>query len=91
MELRFFFSAHRLMRVYICIKFHENVLDSIKVWCGHNFHMTNFKGALSREKYRWSYVFFLCNCPIVIYICGVTTVLFSALCLMVVYICTKFH
>ena len=27
----FFFSAHRLMMVYICIKFHENVLDGIKV------------------------------------------------------------
>ena len=26
-----FFSAHCLMMVYICTKFHENILESIKV------------------------------------------------------------
>ena len=31
MELPFFFSAYRLMMVYICTKFHENIFDSIKV------------------------------------------------------------
>ena len=31
MELRFFFPAHPLMVVYICTKFHENILDGIKV------------------------------------------------------------
>ena len=31
MELRLFFSAHRLMMAYICTKFHENILDGIKV------------------------------------------------------------
>ena len=30
-ELRFFFSAHCLMMFYIGIKFHENILDGIKV------------------------------------------------------------
>ena len=30
-ELRFFFSAHCLMVVYICTKFHENILGGIKV------------------------------------------------------------
>ena len=30
-ELRFFFPAHRQMVVYICTKFHENILDGIKV------------------------------------------------------------
>ena len=29
-ELRFFFSAYRLMTVYICTKFHENILYGIK-------------------------------------------------------------
>ena len=29
--LRFFFSAHRLIVVYTCTKFHENILDGIKV------------------------------------------------------------
>ena len=28
MEIRFFFSAHRLM-IYICIKIHENSLNGI--------------------------------------------------------------
>ena len=27
----FFFSAHRMMMVYICTKFHENILDGIEV------------------------------------------------------------
>ena len=30
-DLWFFFSAHRLMMVYICTKFHENILKGIKV------------------------------------------------------------
>ena len=30
-ELRFFFSAHHLKVVYTCIKFHENILNSLKV------------------------------------------------------------
>ena len=31
MELRFFFSTHRLIVVYICTKFHENILNGIRV------------------------------------------------------------
>ena len=31
MKLRFFFSAHRLIVVYISTKFHENIQDGIKV------------------------------------------------------------
>ena len=30
-ESRFLFSAHRVMMVYICTKFHENILHGIKV------------------------------------------------------------
>ena len=30
MELQFFYSAHCLTGVYICIKFHENILNGIK-------------------------------------------------------------
>ena len=29
-ELRFFFSAHRLIMIYICTKFQENILNGIK-------------------------------------------------------------
>ena len=31
MELRFLFSANRLMMVYICTKVHKNILDGIKL------------------------------------------------------------
>ena len=31
MECQFLYSANRLMIVYICTKFHENILKSIKV------------------------------------------------------------
>ena len=31
MELRFLFSAHRLIVIYISTKFHENILHGIKV------------------------------------------------------------
>ena len=30
-EFRFFFSAHRLIVVYICTNFHENILNGIKI------------------------------------------------------------
>ena len=30
-EFQFLFSAHRLMMVYICTKFHENILNGIRV------------------------------------------------------------
>ena len=30
-ELWLFFSSNRLMVIYICTKFHENILDGIKV------------------------------------------------------------
>ena len=38
-----FFSAHRLMMVYVSIKFHENILEGMKI-SGHAFHQKNFKG-----------------------------------------------
>ena len=44
-ELRFLFSAHRLMVVYIWTKFHEIIFQGIKVINGHDFHGKNFKGA----------------------------------------------
>ena len=31
MEFGFLFSAHRLMMIYICTKFHENILEGLKV------------------------------------------------------------
>ena len=30
-ELQFLFSAHRLMMVYICTKYHENILDGMEI------------------------------------------------------------
>ena len=31
LELKFLFSAHRLMMLYICTKFHENIFDACEV------------------------------------------------------------
>ena len=31
MELRFLFSAHRLIMLYICTKLHKNIFDGFKV------------------------------------------------------------
>ena len=31
MECHFLFSAHRLMMVYICTEFHENIFNAIRV------------------------------------------------------------
>ena len=31
MEYKFLFSAHRLIMVYICTTFHENILNGIRV------------------------------------------------------------
>ena len=39
-----FFSAHRLMVVYICAKFHENIFNGIKVLERIRFHRKNSKG-----------------------------------------------
>ena len=30
-ELKFLFSAHRLLIVYICTKYHENILNGMEV------------------------------------------------------------
>ena len=43
MELQFLFSAHRLITVYICTKYHENILDGMEVIERHDFHSKNFK------------------------------------------------
>ena len=45
MELQFFFTAHRLIVVYISTKFHENILGGIKVIERTRFSSEkNFKG-----------------------------------------------
>ena len=41
----FFFPAHRLIVVYICTKFHENILDGIEVIEWTQFYRKNFDGA----------------------------------------------
>ena len=48
-ELRFFCSAHLLMVLNICVKFHENILKGFEVTertrvCGKNCHFSMFKG-----------------------------------------------
>ena len=45
MEIRFVFSAHRLVLIYICTKFHENILNSSradKIFIGKSSKGYNF-------------------------------------------------
>ena len=74
MELRFFYSAHRLIVVFICTKFHENILVHVKVIERTRY----FHRKKSKER----------NCVRKV---GGVTVLFFCTCLMMAYICTKFH
>ena len=43
-ELWFLCSAHAIIVLYICIKFHENISNSFKIWSGHMcmVQMANF-------------------------------------------------
>ena len=34
-DFPFLFSAHYLIMLYICTKFHENILNSTELWSGH--------------------------------------------------------
>ena len=34
-ELRYMYAARRLIVLYICVKFRENILDGIELWSGH--------------------------------------------------------
>ena len=45
-ELRFLFSAHCLMVVYICTKFHENILEDTKVIERTRFSQEKFQRAI---------------------------------------------
>ena len=62
MELEFLFFAHRLMMVYICTKFHENILNSIRVMertdGGHDIIRPVFDGRI-RMKLDLSYLYAL--------------------------------
>ena len=60
-ELPFFFSAHRLIMVYISTKFHKNILDGIKVIERNDFHKKKFKGPYIRKECRWSVGFCCLN------------------------------
>ena len=59
MELGFLFSAHRLMMVYICTKFHENILDGYKA---NTIYIAKIsKGHKSVENVVGVTVLFLCK------------------------------
>ena len=59
MELRFLFSAHRLM-VYICTKFHKKILEGIKVIERTQFSKIS-KGHNSIKNVNGIMVLFLCT------------------------------
>ena len=43
MELQFFFTTHCLFMLFICTKFHENILDRVKVIERTEFSYQNFQ------------------------------------------------
>ena len=49
MALRFLFSSHRLMMLYICTQIHENIPDSFKVIELTQIHTKNSKGHKSEN------------------------------------------
>ena len=58
------------MVIYICTKFHENTLDSIKVIERTRFHRRTYQWASFHQKCRWSYgCFFSARHLMVVYIC----------------------
>ena len=57
MEL-YFFSAYRLIIVYICTKFYENILEGNKVTERTRFSYQTFKRALFRKKMKMELRFF---------------------------------
>ena len=59
MELGFLFSAYRLMMVYICTKFHENILDSYRANTIYTAKIS--KGHNSVENVVGVTVLFLCK------------------------------
>ena len=64
MELRFFFSVHHLIMVYICTKFHENILEGIKVVEQTQFSKENIsKGHNSIKNVGGVTVLVLCTSP----------------------------
>ena len=60
-ELRFCFSAHRLMVVYICTKFHGNILDGIIVMERTRFSKQKSKGHNSVKNVDRVSVLVLCT------------------------------
>ena len=52
----FLFSAHRLMVVCICTKFHEIILNGVKVLGQTKFSMEKIqRGIILEKRSRWSY------------------------------------
>ena len=69
MELQFFFSAYRLIVVYICTKFHENILSGIKVIKLTRFSCEKFRRAIIFVKMKVELWFLLStHCLKVVYI-----------------------
>ena len=59
MEIPFLFSAHSLIVIYICTKFHENILEGIQVMELTQFQIS--KGHNSVKNVGGVTVLFLCT------------------------------
>ena len=80
-ELWFLCSAPRLMMLYICLKFHQNIwsgfqlTEQTRVYCRNDYFQYLLCSKGCNSKSRLTRVTFFC----------------SARCFMVLYICKKFH
>ena len=70
MELRFFSSANYLVILYMCIKFHENILDGIEViqWTRFSFEQFQRDIFTSKESVEL-WVLFSAHRLIMLYTC----------------------
>ena len=70
MEFRFFLSAQHLIVVYICTKFHENILDGIEVIEQTRFSLEIFQRGIISQKYYVELQFlFFAQCLLMVYTC----------------------
>ena len=74
-EILFFWSARRLIMLYIAMKFHDTILNDFKLQSRPKITMVKFQwGNNSKKMYRQELLFF-----------------WSARCLMILYISMKFR
>ena len=72
MALEVLFSAHHLMMLYICMKFHKNILDGIEVIERRRFSLkkNKLKGHRSTKVVDEVTILSFAQCLIAVYTCN---------------------